>query len=124
MPPWTCDSDAENSDLSDGPNELRAPTAPQKQMLIGAETPSPYDSDNDDNNGDETHYNIDTISNLNPEMLKGILIELTKCNKAKDSNVYKKPSCCSDFHQRLLCTHDALKEAPKLTTKNCGHEAP
>ncbi|KAJ1038090.1 hypothetical protein NDA10_006604 [Ustilago hordei] len=118
MPPWTCNSDAESSDLSDGPNESRAPTAPQKQMLIGAETPSPYDSDDDDNIRDKTCYNIDTISNLNPEMLKGMLIELTKCNKAKDSDIYKKPSCCSNFHQRLSHTHDALKETPKLMTKN------
>ncbi|KAJ1041602.1 hypothetical protein NDA10_004929 [Ustilago hordei] len=99
MPPQTCNSDTESSDLCDGPNKSRAPTAPQRQMLIGAEIPSPYDNNNNDNNGDETQYNIDTISNLNPEMLKGMLIELTKCNKEKDSDKYKKPSHCSDFHQ-------------------------
>ncbi|CCF51774.1 hypothetical protein NDA10_006718 [Ustilago hordei] len=118
MPPWTHDSNAESSNLSDGPNESRAPTALQKQILISAETPSPYDSNDDDNIGDKTCYHIDTILNLNPEMLKGMLIKLTKCNKAKDSDIYKKLSCCSDFHQRLSHTHDALKEAPKLTTKN------
>ncbi|SPC66617.1 uncharacterized protein UHOD_12369 [Ustilago sp. UG-2017b] len=47
-----------------------------------------------------------------------MLIKLTKHNKARNYNAYKKPSCCSDFHQRLSHTHDALKEAPKLTTKN------
>lgn len=86
MPPQIRNSDAESSDLSDGPNEERAPTVPQRQMLIGTKTPLPYESDNNDNNGDEMHYNIDTISNLNPEVLKGMLIELTKCNKARDSN--------------------------------------
>ncbi|KAJ1575052.1 hypothetical protein NDA15_005877 [Ustilago hordei] len=57
MPPCTCNSDAESSDLSNEPHKERAPTAPHRQMLV-------------------------------------------------------------DFHQRLSCTHDALKEAPKLTTKN------
>lgn len=47
-----------------------------------------------------------------------MLIELNKCNKERDSNAYKKPSHCSNFHQRLSCTHDALKEVPKLMTKN------
>ena len=47
-----------------------------------------------------------------------MLIELTKRNKAKDADAYKKPSPRSDFHQRLLHTHDTLKEALKLTTKN------
>ncbi|SAM81797.1 uncharacterized protein UBRO_20019 [Ustilago bromivora] len=89
-----------------------------RQMLVGTETPLPYNSDNNDNNGDGTHYNIDTISNLNPKVLKGMLIELTKCNKARDSDTYKKPSCHSEFHQRLSCTHNALKEVPKFTTKN------
>ncbi|CCF51333.1 uncharacterized protein UHO2_04151 [Ustilago hordei] len=118
MPPQTCNSDTESSNLSDGPNKAKAPTMSQRQMLIGAETPLPYNSDDIDNNSDETHYNIDTISNLNPEMLKGMLIKLTKCNKAKDSDAYKKPSHHSNFHQRLLHTHDTLKEAPKLMTKN------
>ncbi|SYW76615.1 uncharacterized protein UBRO2_01452 [Ustilago bromivora] len=118
MPPRICDPDTESSDLSDGPNKERAPTAPQRQMLIGTETPLPYNSDDDDNNSDEMHYNIDTISNLNPEVLKGMLIKLTKHNKARDSNTYKKPSHCSNFRQRLSHTHDALKEAPKLTTKD------
>ncbi|KAJ1597644.1 hypothetical protein NDA14_006965 [Ustilago hordei] len=57
MPPCTCNSDAESSNLSNEPHKERAPTAPHRQMLV-------------------------------------------------------------DFHQRLSCTHDALKEAPKLTTKN------
>ncbi|SPC61410.1 uncharacterized protein UHOD_11587 [Ustilago sp. UG-2017b] len=87
-------------------------------MLVGTETPLPYNSDDNDNNGDETHYNIDTISNLNPKVLKGKLIKLTKHNKARGSDTYKNPSHCSDFHQRLSRTHDALKEVPKLTTKN------
>ncbi|SOV04346.1 uncharacterized protein UDID_17072 [Ustilago sp. UG-2017a] len=87
-------------------------------MLVGVETPSRYDSDDDDNDGDEMHYNIDTISKLNPKVLKGMLIELTKCNKVRNSNAYKKPPHCSDFHQRLSRIHDTLKEAPKLMTKN------
>ncbi|SAM81981.1 uncharacterized protein UBRO_20030 [Ustilago bromivora] len=120
MPPHIRDSDTESSDLSDGPHKERPPAAPRKQMLIGTETPVCYDSDDDNSDGDETHYNIDTISNLNPEVLKGMPIELTKCNKAKDADTYKKPSHCSNFHQRLSCTHDILKEAPKLTTKNCA----
>ncbi|SPC61744.1 uncharacterized protein UHOD_11883 [Ustilago sp. UG-2017b] len=114
MPPHIRDSNAESSDLSDGPHEERPPAAPHKQMLIGTETPVRYNSDSDH----EMHYNIDTISNLNPEVLKGMLIELTKRNKAKNADTYKKPSHHSDFHQRLSRTHDALKEAPKLTTKN------
>ncbi|SAM82748.1 uncharacterized protein UBRO_20681 [Ustilago bromivora] len=117
MPPHTRDPDTESSDLSDEPHKERAPVAPHRQMLVGTETPSCYDSDNDDN-GNETHYNIDTISELNPEVLRGMLIKLTKHNKARSSNTYKKPSCHSDFHQRLSHTHNALKEAPKLTTKN------
>ncbi|KAJ1596681.1 hypothetical protein NDA14_004058 [Ustilago hordei] len=117
MPPCTCDSDAESSNLSDEPNKERAPAAPHRQMLVGMETPSHYDSDDNDD-GDETHYDINTISGLNPKMLKGILIKLTKCNKARNNDAYKKPSCQLDFHQRLSHTHDALKEAPKLTTKN------
>ncbi|SAM86050.1 uncharacterized protein UBRO_13566 [Ustilago bromivora] len=112
MPPHTCDSDAESSNLSNEPHKERAPTAPHRQMLVGTETPSCYDSDN------ETHYNIDTISEPNPKVLRGMLIKLTKRNKARNSNAYKKPSCCSDFHQRLSHTYNALKEAPKLTTKN------
>ncbi|KAJ1029818.1 hypothetical protein NDA13_003058 [Ustilago tritici] len=118
MPPHIRDSDAESSNLSDELHEERAPTAPHKQMLIGTETHVCYDSNSDDNDGDETHYNIDTISNLNPKVLKGMLIELTKHNKARDSNTYKKPLRCSDFHQRLSHTHDALKKVLKLTTKN------
>ncbi|SOV08280.1 uncharacterized protein UDID_17338 [Ustilago sp. UG-2017a] len=85
MPPRIRDSDAESSDLSDGPHKERPPAAPHKQMLI---------------------------------VLKGMLIELTKRNKAKDADAYKKPSPRSDFHQRLSHTHDTLKEALKLTTKN------
>ncbi|CCF52176.1 uncharacterized protein UHO2_06786 [Ustilago hordei] len=115
MPPCICDSNAESSNLSD----RLPPTAPCKQILIDTETPTCYNSNNDDNNeGDEMHYDIDTISNLNPKVLKGMLIGLTKHNKAKDTDAYKKPSHCSNFHQRLSHTHDALKEAPKLTTKN------
>ena len=56
---------------------------------------------------------LTTISKLNPKVLKGMLIELTKHNKVRNSNAYKKPSRCSDFHQRLSCIHDTLKEAPK-----------
>ncbi|SAM80181.1 uncharacterized protein UBRO_20329 [Ustilago bromivora] len=87
-------------------------------MLVGTETPLHYDSDNNNDKGDETHYNIDTISNLNPEVLKGMLIKLTKHNKARDSDTYKKPLCHSDFHQQLSRIHDALKEVPKLTARN------
>ncbi|KAJ1022914.1 hypothetical protein NDA13_004963 [Ustilago tritici] len=93
---------------------------PHRQMLVGTETPSCYNSDDndDDDDGVETHYNIDTISELNPKVLKGMLIELTKRNKVRNSDAYKKPLCCLDFHQRLSCIHNALKEAPKLMTKN------
>ncbi|KAJ1574917.1 hypothetical protein NDA12_004953 [Ustilago hordei] len=98
MPPQTCDPDAKSSNLSDKPHKERAPTAPHRQMLIGTETPLCYDSDNDDD-GNETQYNIDTILKLNPKVLRGMLIELTKHNKAKNSNAYKKPSCQSNFHQ-------------------------
>ncbi|KAJ1024668.1 hypothetical protein NDA13_004595 [Ustilago tritici] len=117
MPPHTHNSDAESSNLSDKPHKERAPTAPHRQMLVGTKTPLRYGSNSDDDS-DETHYNIDTISKLNPKMLRGMLIKLTKCNKVRNSNAYKKPSCRSDFHQRLSRTHNALKEAPKLTTKN------
>ncbi|KAJ1029755.1 hypothetical protein NDA13_002997 [Ustilago tritici] len=118
MPPCIHDSDAESSKLSDSLHEERTPTAPCWQMLVSTETPLCYGSDNNNDKGDEMHYIIDTISNLNPEVLKGMVIELTKRNKARDSDAYKKPLHCSDFHQRLSRTHNALKEAPKLMTKN------
>ncbi|KAJ1024519.1 hypothetical protein NDA13_004450 [Ustilago tritici] len=119
MPPRTHNSDTKSSDLSNEPHKERAPTVPHRQMLVGTETPLRYDSNSTSNNdNNETHYNIDTISKLNPEVLRGMLIELTKCNKVRNSNAYKKPSHRSDFHQRLSHTHNALKEAPKLTTKN------
>ncbi|CCF53144.1 hypothetical protein NDA10_007978 [Ustilago hordei] len=117
MPPQTHDPDAESSDLSDKLHKERAPTAPHRQMLVGTETPSCYNSD-DNNDGNETQCNINTISKLNPEVLRGMLIELTKHNKVKNSDAYKKPLCHSNFHQQLSCTHNALKEAPKLMTKN------
>ncbi|SPC68105.1 uncharacterized protein UHOD_12325 [Ustilago sp. UG-2017b] len=118
MPPCIRDFDAESSNLSNEPHKERIPTAPHRQMLVGVETPTHYNSDNNNDNGDETHYNINTISKLSPKVLKGMLIELTKHNKVRNSNTYKKPSHHSDFHQRLSHIHNALKEAPMLTTKN------
>ncbi|SPC66883.1 uncharacterized protein UHOD_11441 [Ustilago sp. UG-2017b] len=47
-----------------------------------------------------------------------MLIELTLCKRAETSAIYKKPSRHPNFHQELSCINDALKEAPKLTTKN------
>ncbi|KAJ1598004.1 hypothetical protein NDA14_001612 [Ustilago hordei] len=113
MSPHIGNSDAKSSDLFNEQHKERVPIAPHRQMLVGAETPSCYDSNSNDDNGDETHYNIDTISKLNPKVLKSMLIELTKHNKVRNSNAYKKPSCHSDFHQRLPCIHNTFKEAPK-----------
>ncbi|KAJ1033355.1 hypothetical protein NDA13_001347 [Ustilago tritici] len=84
MPPCTRNSDTKSSDLSDEPHKERVPTAPHRQMLVGMETPSRYDSD--DNNGDETHYNIDTISELNPEVLKACLSSSLNTTKGILSN--------------------------------------
>ncbi|SAM67523.1 uncharacterized protein UBRO_20240 [Ustilago bromivora] len=78
MPTRIHDSDTESSGLSNDLHEERVPTTLPKQMLVSVETPSRYDSDNDNNNGDETYYNIDTISKLNPKILRGMLIELTR----------------------------------------------
>ncbi|SAM86446.1 uncharacterized protein UBRO_20983 [Ustilago bromivora] len=118
MPPCIREFDAESGNLSDELHKERIPTTPHRQMLVGVETPTHYNSDNNNDNGDETHYNINTISKLSPKVLKGMLIELTKCNKVRNSNTYKKPSHHSDFHQRLSRIHNALKEAPMLMTKN------
>ncbi|SPC66820.1 uncharacterized protein UHOD_11435 [Ustilago sp. UG-2017b] len=88
-------------------------------MLVGVETPSRYDSDDDDKDGDEMHYNIDTISKLNPKVLKGMLIELTKCNKVRNSMSRDRESGNQTEHsEQLSRIHDTLKEAPKLMTKN------
>ncbi|SAM85298.1 uncharacterized protein UBRO_07464 [Ustilago bromivora] len=113
MPPHMHNSDAKSSDLSNEQHKERVPIAPHRQMLVGVETPSHYDSNSNNDNGDEMHYNINTISKLNPKVLKGMLIELTKHNKVRNYNAYKKPSHRSDFHQRLSCIHDTLKEVPK-----------
>ncbi|CCF49171.1 hypothetical protein NDA11_001257 [Ustilago hordei] len=90
MPPQTHDPDAESSDLSDKPHKERAPTAPHRQMLICMETPLCYNS-NDNDDSDETQYNIDTISELNPEVLREpwklhdlycrLMMDLTKMEK-------------------------------------------
>ena len=47
-----------------------------------------------------------------------MLIKPTQCNKASNSDIYKKPLCCSDLQQQLSCIYDALKEVPKLMTRN------
>ena len=72
MPPCIHNSDAKSSKLSDPLPKERAPKAPHWQMVLGTDTPSCYDSDNNEDEGDNMHYNINTINNLNPKTLRGI----------------------------------------------------
>ncbi|SPC63141.1 uncharacterized protein UHOD_12060 [Ustilago sp. UG-2017b] len=50
---------------------------PEHQMIIGHETPSPYDSDSDDNKLDEPLLDLNDINKSNATTLQNMLIELT-----------------------------------------------
>ncbi|SYW75269.1 uncharacterized protein UBRO2_00504 [Ustilago bromivora] len=102
MPTRIHDSDTESSGLSNDLHEERVPTTLPKQMLVSVETPSRYDSDNDNNNGDETYYNIDTISKLNPKILRGMLIELTKRGYFLDAAAPPPELCVNPLDTALL----------------------
>ncbi|KAJ1040982.1 hypothetical protein NDA10_006372 [Ustilago hordei] len=89
------------------------------QITTGHDTPSSNKSDSDENEPNEPPLDLNDINKLNVTTLRNKLIELTLCKQAETSASYKKPSHCSTFHHELSCINDAMKEMPKLTTKNC-----
>ncbi|KAJ1039102.1 hypothetical protein NDA11_006830 [Ustilago hordei] len=92
-----------------------------EMILVPADhqrTTNPSDnSDSDDSKPNEPLLDLNDINKMNINTLQNIVTQSTLCKRAKTSS-YKLPSKCCSFLQEVSQLNDALKETPKLTTKN------
>ncbi|KAJ1025061.1 hypothetical protein NDA18_004345 [Ustilago nuda] len=120
MPSQPNDPHVANDPLPDNSSSDQVETAiapPGHQTITRHETPSPYDSHSDDNEPDGPLLDLNNINKMDITTLRYMLIKLI-IRKRAASVVYKKPSCRPNFYEGLSSIKDALRETPKLTTKN------
>ncbi|CCF48230.1 hypothetical protein NDA11_001403 [Ustilago hordei] len=120
MPSQPNDPHVANDPLPEDSSSDQAETAiapPGHQTITRRETPSPYDSDSDDNERDEPLLDLNNINKMDITTLRYMLIKLI-IRKRAASAIYKKPSRRPNLYEELSSIKDALRETPKLTTKN------
>ncbi|SAM85909.1 uncharacterized protein UBRO_20069 [Ustilago bromivora] len=120
MPPQPNDLHTANNPSLEDSSDDQAETIlvpVEHQGIAKHDTPSSNDSDSDNSKPNEPLLDLNNINKMNINTLQNMLTQSTLRKRAKTS-LYKLPSKCHAFLHEVAQLNNALKDTPKLTTKN------
>ena len=120
MPPQPNDPHTANNPSLEDSSDDQAETIPvpvEHQGIAKHDTPSSDNSDSDNSKPNQPLLDLNNINKMNINTLRNMLTQPTLRKRAKIS-LYKLPSKRCAFLHEVAQLNDALKDTPKLTTKN------
>ncbi|SPC64858.1 uncharacterized protein UHOD_12286 [Ustilago sp. UG-2017b] len=120
MPPQPNDLHTANNPSLEDSSDDQAETIPvpvEHQGIAKHDTPSSDNSDSDNSKPNQPLLDLNNINKMNINILRNMLTQSTLRKRAKIS-LYKLPSKRCAFLHEVAQLNDALKDTPKLTTKN------
>ena len=120
MPPQPNNLHLANDPSLEDPSDEQAETImvpAEHQRATESDTDSSDNSDSDNSEPNEPLFDLNNINKMNINTLQNIVTQSTLHKQAKTSS-YKLPSKCQGFLHKVTQLNDALKDTPKLMTKN------